>query len=60
MEQNGRYLLLAGIGFTMSLFIGMLAFSDTHLQEMVKVGVISGSLLCIIFGGVVLKIVTKR
>lgn len=52
--------IVAGIVFTMSLFIGMLAFSESHLQEMVKVGVISGSLLCIMCGGIVLKIVTKK
>jgi NhaA family Na+:H+ antiporter len=52
--------IVAGIGFTMSLFIGMLAFSDPQLQEMVKVGVISGSSLCILFGGIVLKIVTSK
>lgn len=51
--------IIAGIGFTMSLFIGMLAFSDPHLQEMVKVGVISGSLLCIVWGGIVLRYVTR-
>jgi NhaA family Na+:H+ antiporter len=48
--------VVAGIGFTMSLFIGMLAFSAPHLQEMVKLGVISGSLLCISWGAIVLKI----
>jgi NhaA family Na+:H+ antiporter len=51
--------IIAGIGFTMSLFIGMLAFSDPHLQEMVKVGVISGSLLCIVWGAVVLRMIKK-
>ncbi len=52
--------VIAGIGFTMSLFIGMLAFDNAHLQEMVKVGVIGGSLMCILWGGIVLKIVTAR
>lgn len=52
--------VIAGIGFTMSLFIGMLAFDDAHLQEMVKVGVIGGSLMCILWGGIVLKIATAR
>ena len=51
--------VVAGIGFTMSLFIGMLAFSSPYLYEMVKIGVISGSLLCIVWGGVVLKLVCK-
>lgn len=51
--------VIAGIGFTMSLFIGMLAFSDQHLQEMVKVGVIVGSLLCVVCGGIVLRFIAK-
>lgn len=51
--------IIAGIGFTMSLFIGMLAFSDPHLQEMVKVGVIGGSLLCIVWGALILRMIRK-
>lgn len=46
--------LLAGIGFTMSLFIGILAFPEA-LQNEVKLGVIGGSLLSIIAGAWVLS-----
>jgi Na+:H+ antiporter, NhaA family len=48
--------VIAGIGFTMSLFIGMLAFPDAVLQDKVKVGVLMGSLLCILWGGLVLRV----
>lgn len=38
--------LLCGIGFTMSLFIGMLAFADhPDLQNEVKLGILMGSLV---------------
>ena len=37
--------LLTGVGFTMSLFIGGLAFSDVAHVNMVKLGVMLGSLL---------------
>ncbi len=47
--------VVAGIGFTMSLFIGMLAFSDKLLQEEVKIGVITGSLLATLWGWLVLR-----
>jgi NhaA family Na+:H+ antiporter len=39
------YGLLAGIGFTMSLFIAMLAFDDPALVDGAKRGIIVGSLL---------------
>lgn len=47
--------VLTGIGFTMSLFIGNLAFvENTQYIDGVKIGVLSGSLLSTIFGFVLL------
>ena len=48
--------LLCGIGFTMSLFIGQLAFAphDASAQAQVRLGVIAGSLLSALAGVVVL------
>lgn len=36
--------LLCGIGFTMSLFIGSLAFDDPYVQDHVKIGILLASL----------------
>jgi NhaA family Na+:H+ antiporter len=48
--------LLCGIGFTMSLFIGLLAFADAPLlQSEVKFGIIGGSALAGMLGYLVLK-----
>ena len=46
--------LLAGIGFTMSLFIGTLAFSDVEHQNAVRLGVLAGSLLSGLLGAAIL------
>lgn len=46
---------LTGIGFTMSLFIGNLAFVDPEQIETVKLGVISGSLVSGILGFLILR-----
>ncbi|GAA0219911.1 Na+/H+ antiporter NhaA [Castellaniella daejeonensis] len=42
--------LLAGIGFTMSIFIAMLAFADEGLLAAAKLGVLLGSLTAAILG----------
>lgn len=48
--------LLCGIGFTMSLFIGNLAFAgSTNLINEVKIGVLIGSVLAAISGVLVLR-----
>ena len=47
--------LMCGIGFTMSLFIGLLAFAnDPALQDAVKVGILAGSLVAALIGAAVL------
>ena len=46
--------LLAGIGFTMSLFIAGLAFTDPSLDAPVKVGVYGGSIVAAVLGLAVL------
>ena len=47
--------LLAAIGFTMSLFIGNLAFADPLLIDAVKIGVLSGSTIAAIAGYLLLS-----
>ncbi len=49
---------VAGIGFTMSLFIGGLAYADPALQNLVRLGVISGSLASGILGAIILSLGT--
>ena len=55
--------MLCGVGFTMSLFIGVLAFPgavDSPEQIEVKLGVIGGSLLSAVAAAVVLGLAGRR
>lgn len=52
--------LLTGIGFTMSLFIGTLAFNDVAMASAVRLGVLSGSFLSGILGVLILLATTRK
>ena len=53
--------VLTGIGFTMSLFVGNLAFvNNMEYMDGVKIGVLSGSLLSTIVGYLLLLISSKK
>jgi NhaA family Na+:H+ antiporter len=50
--------MLGGIGFTMSLFIGMLAFLDPERAAEIRIGVLAGSFTSAILGYLVLRAIT--
>ncbi len=52
--------LLCGIGFTMSLFIGGLAFADPQHETAVKLGVLAGSALSGLAGAAILRLAPPR
>ena len=67
MPDNSNWLslygvsILTGIGFTMSLFVGNLAFVDNiQYIDGVKIGVLAGSLLSTVFGYFLLSIAVKK
>ena len=67
MPNNANWLnfygvgVLTGIGFTMSLFVGNLAFvENVQYISGVKIGVLTGSLLSTVFGYVLLLVATKK
>ena len=54
--------LLCGVGFTMSLFIGGLAFdpNDMAVQTEVRIGVVAGTVLSALVGMAVLAVAQRR
>ncbi|WP_376711383.1 Na+/H+ antiporter NhaA [Pseudochrobactrum lubricantis] len=52
--------LLCGIGFTMSLFIGLLAFEDPDMQDRVKFGILGGSIIAGLSGYILLRLSDRR
>ena len=67
MPNNASWLslygvsVLTGIGFTMSLFVGNLAFTENiQYIDGVKIGVLAGSLLSTLFGYFILLLASKK
>ena len=67
MPNNASWLslygvsVLTGIGFTMSLFVGNLAFTENiQYIDGVKIGVLAGSLLSTLFGYFILLFASKK
>src|SRR5262245_16310062 len=52
--------VLGGIGFTMSLFIGMLAFPDPAHAAQLRLGVLAGSLVSAVVGYLALRLATGQ
>lgn len=51
--------ILGGIGFTMSLFIGMLAFPEPEYATLLRIGVLAGSIVSAVFGYLLLRWTTN-
>src|SRR5437667_12709826 len=53
------YAWLAGIGFTMSLFIAMLAFDETAPVDAAMLGILAGSLLAGVIATIILRTIER-
>ncbi len=51
---------LAGIGFTMSIFITMLAFSDPLTQNIAKLAILIGAVVSVLFGLILLYVSSTK
>ena len=52
--------MLAGIGFTVALFIGELAFTDHTVIDLAKIGIFTGSILAGVLGYLILRSTPER
>ena len=52
--------LLAGIGFTMSIFITLLAFNDGELIDSSKIAVLAGSFISGLIGFILMRIILRK
>jgi NhaA family Na+:H+ antiporter len=51
---------LAGIGFTVAIFIASLAFTDPVMKDSAEIGILGGSLIAAAVGVVLLLAVSRR
>ncbi|MBI1326045.1 MAG: Na+/H+ antiporter NhaA [Alphaproteobacteria bacterium] len=51
--------LMCGIGFTMSLFIGLLAFPDELMRTEMRLGVFAGSIISAVAGTIIMAVALK-
>jgi Na+:H+ antiporter, NhaA family len=51
---------LGGIGFTMSLFIAMLAFEGTELIDAAKIGILGSSIVTGVVGAIVIRLAVRQ
>jgi NhaA family Na+:H+ antiporter len=59
-DEIGGLSMMAGIGFTMSIFIAELSLQDSGLLQIAKVGIIAASVLSGIIGICWLKLANTR
>ncbi|GKU23210.1 Na+/H+ antiporter NhaA [Clostridium folliculivorans] len=52
--------VLGGIGFTMSLFVSSLSFSDDTILSTAKISIMSGSILAGICGSMIFKLIERK
>jgi Na+:H+ antiporter, NhaA family len=49
--------ILGGIGFTMSIFVASLSFTDEAVLSIAKISIISASILAAVFGAAIFKFI---